>query len=91
MLNIIDEFTRERLVIKVGRKLTSADVIKTVGDLFLSRGVPTLVRSDNGPEFIATTLRLWFEQLELKPLLIQPVLGRMDTANPSTKNSEMNF
>ncbi|WP_413585766.1 IS3 family transposase [Bdellovibrio sp. HCB274] len=72
MFNVIDEFTRESLVIKVGRKLTSVDVIETLGDLFLSRGVPTHVRSDNGPEFIASTLRLWFEQLELKPLFIQP-------------------
>lgn len=72
MFNVIDEFTRESLVIKVGRKFTSADVIETLGDLFLSRGVPTHVRSDNGPEFIASTLRLWFEQLELKPLFIQP-------------------
>lgn len=72
MFNVIDEFTRESLVIRVGRKLTSADVIETLGDLFLARGVPTHVRSDNGPEFIATTLRLWFEKLELKPLFIQP-------------------
>lgn len=47
-------------------------MIETLSDLFISRGVPTHVRSDNGPEFIATTLRLWFEKLELKPLFIQP-------------------
>lgn len=72
MFNVIDEFTRESLVIKVARKLTSEDVIDTLGELFVKRGVPTHVRSDNGPEFIATRLRLWFEQLELKPLFIQP-------------------
>lgn len=72
MFNVIDEFTRESLVIKVGRKLTSGDVIETLSDLFITRGVPTHVRSDNGPEFVATTLRIWFEQLELKPLFIQP-------------------
>lgn len=72
MFNVIDEFTRESLVIKVARKLTSEDVIYALGELFVQRGVPTHVRSDNGPEFIAAKLRLWFEHLELKPLFIQP-------------------
>jgi len=72
MFNVIDEFTRESLAIKVSRKLNSKDVIDTLADLFLVRGVPEHVRSDNGPEFIATNLRMWFEQLELKPLFITP-------------------
>lgn len=72
MFNVIDEFTRESLAIKVSRKLNSKDVIDTLADLFLNRGVPEHVRSDNGPEFIATNLRMWFEHLELKPLFITP-------------------
>lgn len=72
MCNVIDEFTRESLAIKVARKLTSKDVTDTLAELFLARGVPEHVRSDNGPEFIATNLRAWFTKLELKPLFIKP-------------------
>ena len=58
MLNVIDEFTREcRLAIRVGRKLNSVDVVDLLSDLFILRGVPGHVRSDNGPEFIAKAVR----------------------------------
>ena len=59
MLNIVDEFTRECLAIKVARKLNSMDVIETLADLFLLRGVPAHVRSDQGPEFIAEAVKGW--------------------------------
>ena len=48
MLNIIDEFTRECLVIRVNRKLKAVDVIDVLSDLFILRGVPGHIRSDNG-------------------------------------------
>ena len=51
MLNIVDEFTRECLAIRVARKLKGTDVIDVLSDLFLIRGVPAHIRSDNGPEF----------------------------------------
>ena len=57
---------------KAGRKLTSEHVTDTLAELFKIRGVPKHVRSDNGPEFIASQLRIWFEKLELKPLFITP-------------------
>lgn len=47
MLNIIDEFTRECLAIRLARKLNSTDVIDALSDLFILRGVPGHVRSDN--------------------------------------------
>ncbi|MBX2988499.1 MAG: IS3 family transposase [Bdellovibrionaceae bacterium] len=72
MFNVIDEFTRECLMIKAARRLTHQDVLDSLCELFLQRGVPTHVRSDNGSEFIAAKLRIWFEALELKPLFIQP-------------------
>lgn len=72
MFNVIDEFTRECLLIKVARKLTHKDVLDSLCELFLRRGVPEHVRSDNGSEFIAAKLRIWFETLDLKPLFIQP-------------------
>lgn len=47
MLNVIDEFTRECLAIRIGRKLNSTSVIDVLSDLFVLRGVPGHVRSDN--------------------------------------------
>lgn len=49
--NIIDEYTRECLAIRVKRKITANDVIDTLTDLFITRGTPRFIRSDNGPEF----------------------------------------
>ena len=57
MLNILDEYSRECLAIKVERKLNSTDVIDVLTDLFILREVPAFIRSDNGPEFIAESVR----------------------------------
>ena len=46
-LNIIDEFTREALAIRVDRKLNSIDVVDALTDLFILRGPPAFIRSDN--------------------------------------------
>ena len=53
ILNIIDEYTRECLSIKVNRKIRSQDVIDELFNLFIFRGIPRHIRSDNGPEFTA--------------------------------------
>ena len=53
ILNIIDEYTREALMIRVDRKLNSTDVVDALTDLFILRGAPEYIRSDNGPGFIA--------------------------------------
>jgi transposase InsO family protein len=57
MLNVIDEFTHECLAIRVGRKLKAIDVIDVLSDLFILRGVPGHIRSDNGPEFVAKAVQ----------------------------------
>ena len=72
MLNVIDEFTRECLAIRINRKLKSTDVIDVLSDLFIMRGVPTHVRSDNGPEFIAQPLRDWLAAVGSKTAYIMP-------------------
>jgi putative transposase len=59
MLNIIDEFTHECLAIRVSRRLKSVDVIDALADLFMLRGVPRHIRSDNGPEFMAKAVQDW--------------------------------
>ena len=71
-LNIIDEFTRECLAIKVNRKLNSRDVIDALSDLFLQKGIPKFIRSDNGPEFIAQAVRDWITLVGSKTVYIEP-------------------
>jgi putative transposase len=56
---VVDEFTRECLAIRVGRKLGAADVIDVLSDLFIARGTPAHVRSDQGPEFVAEAVKGW--------------------------------
>jgi putative transposase len=72
MLTIMDEFTRECLAIDVARKLTSEDVLERLSDLFIRRGVPDYVRSDNGPEFTAKRVKDWLARVEVKTLFIEP-------------------
>src|SRR5229473_1443343 len=67
MLNIIDEFTHECLAIRVSRRLKSIDVIDVLSDLFILRGVPGHIRSDNGPE-----LRDWIGAVSAKTAYIAP-------------------
>ncbi len=56
-LNVLDEFSRECLAIKVARKLNASSVNDALSDLFILRGVPSFIRSDNGPEFVAQAVR----------------------------------
>jgi transposase InsO family protein len=72
MLNIIDEFTRECLAIRVSRKLKAIDVIDVLTDLFILRGVPGHIRSDNGPEFVAKAVRAWIGAVGAKTAYIEP-------------------
>jgi len=72
MLNIIDEFTRECLAIRINRKLNSTDVIDVLTDLFILRGVPGHVRSDNGPEFNAKAVRDWIALVGARTAYIEP-------------------
>ncbi|HJN87965.1 MAG TPA: IS3 family transposase [Dehalococcoidia bacterium] len=71
-LNILDEFSRECLAIRVNRKLNSVDVIDVLTDLFILRGVPAFIRSDNGPEFIAEAVQKWIKAVGAKTAYIAP-------------------
>ncbi|MBL6934720.1 MAG: IS3 family transposase [Alphaproteobacteria bacterium] len=71
-LNILDEYSRECLAIRVKRKLNSTDVIDVLTDLFIMRGVPAFIRSDNGPEFIAQNVRDWINAVGAKTAYIVP-------------------
>ena len=72
MLNVVDEFTRECLAIRVARKLKAIDVIDVLSDLFILRGVPGHIRSDNGPEFIAQAVQDWIGAVGAKTAYIAP-------------------
>ena len=72
MLNVIDEFTHECLAIRVARKLKAIDVIDVLSDLFILRGIPGHIRSDNGPEFVAKAVRDWITAVGAKTAYIEP-------------------
>lgn len=71
-LNVLDEYTRESLAIRVRRKLSSVDVIDVLTDLFILRGSPAFVRSDNGPEFVAEAVRRWIAAVGAQTAFIEP-------------------
>ena len=72
ILTVEDEYTRECLGLEVGRRFTGRDVVGVLRELFLIRGVPGHIRSDNGPEFIAQAVRSWLEEHGVGPLYIEP-------------------
>ncbi len=72
MLTIVDEYTRECLAIEVGRHMKSIDVLQVLADLFIERGTPEYIRSDNGPEFTAGLIREWLERVDVDTLFIEP-------------------
>jgi putative transposase len=72
MLNVIDEFTHECLAIRVQRQLKAVDVIDVLSDLFILRGVPGHIRSDNGAEFVAKAVQEWIAAVGAKTAYIAP-------------------
>ena len=72
LLNIVDEFTHECLAIRVARRLKAVDVIDVLSDLFILRGIPGHVRSDNGPEFVAKAVQEWIGAVGAKTAYITP-------------------
>lgn len=72
LLSVLDEFTREWLSVTVGVSLSSRAVIAALKPLFAGRGVPAFVRSDNGPEFIASEVKAWLAASGSAPYSIAP-------------------
>jgi putative transposase len=72
MLTVLDEYTRECLTIHVARSISSRQVIDVLEWLFLLRGAPDHLRSDNGPEFIAYALQDWLRERHCHTLYITP-------------------
>jgi putative transposase len=72
LLNILDEFTRQWLALRVGFSLGSKSVIAVLEPLFVEHGAPRFLRSDNGPEFIALEVQAWLSSQGSGPLYIEP-------------------
>jgi putative transposase len=70
LLTVLDEFTRESLAIELGRSIRAKDVIAVLEYLFMVRGVPKFIRSDNGPEFIADAIKKWLKRNHVETLYI---------------------
>jgi len=71
-LAITDEYTRECLALEVDRSITADKIVDVLVNLFISRGVPKHIRSDNGPEFIAKEIRKHAEHAGLEMLYVEP-------------------
>jgi putative transposase len=72
MLTVLDEYTRQALCVTVRTRMGSADVLEALYPLLLKHGKPEYIRSDNGPEFIATPLQEWLRRVGIKPIQIYP-------------------
>ena len=72
LLTLLDEYTRECLAIDVERRQDSESVLARLTELFVYRGVPEHIRSDNGAEFTARSVRSWLERVGVKTLYIEP-------------------
>ena len=71
-LTVTDEFTKEGLAIDVDGRIRSARVIEVLSRLVSARGVPTFLRSDNGPEFVSKALLSWIVAQGIGTALIDP-------------------
>ena len=71
-LTVVDEFTRQGLAIRIGRSLTSHDVIRILDDLFHEHGRPACIRSDNGPELVSNAVQKWLKKKHVDTHYIDP-------------------
>ena len=72
ILVVLDEYTRECLSLVVARQLSSQDVLDQIYNLFVHRGMPEYIRSDNGAEFTAKAVREWLSRIGVRTLFIEP-------------------
>ena len=95
ILNVVDEYTREGLRIEIGRSLPSARVLEILAELFLERGAPAYLRSDNGPEFIAQAVQEWLEKQGCHTLYIHPGSpwenGHIESFNGKVRDEFLNL
>ncbi len=95
LLVVVDEFTRECLSIDVARKLNSEDVLERLTELFMARGLPDHMRSDNGAEFTSLRVRNWLSRLGVRTLFIEPASpwesGYVESFNGKLRDELLNL
>ena len=92
LLNIIDEFTYECLAIRVSRRLKSIEVTDVLSDLFILRGVPAHIRSDNGADSSPKPCRSGSAPLVRRPLTSrQAAHGRTASSRVSRRGCVTNY
>ena len=72
LLNVIDDFNREILMIETDTSLPTARVIRCLTQIGYERGLPKMIRVDNGPEFISSKLDVWCKENNIQLIFIQP-------------------
>ena len=72
MLSVIDEYTRQCMTVQAQLQLTSQDVLETWSECFVRYGKPKYLRSDNGPECIAKSLKDWLARQSIGTHSIDP-------------------
>ena len=72
LLTLLDEHTQECLAIEVQRQMNHQDVLDRLAELFVDRGAPEYIRSDNGSEFTAQAVRDWLKAVGVRTLYIEP-------------------
>lgn len=72
MLTMIDEYSRTCLIVHCARRIGADEVIEQLANAMIVHGIPEHIRSDNGPEFIATRLRNWLQHVGVKTAYIEP-------------------
>ena len=95
ILTLIDEYTRECLAIDVDRNIRSQGVLDRLTDLFIMRGIPEHIRSDNGSEFTSKAVRKWLNRLDVRTLYIEPGSpwenGYIESFNGKLRNELLNI
>lgn len=71
-ISVVDEYTRECLVLEVGRSMKATDVIDAIAETMKRTGRPKHIRSDNGPEFIAKAVKRWLDRASVETLYVEP-------------------
>jgi putative transposase len=72
LLTVVDEYTRESLAIRTATSITARSVLEVLSRLVADRGAPLCLRSDNGPEFVATKVKEWLKRQGIETLYIEP-------------------
>lgn len=72
LLNVIDDFNREGLAIEADFSLPGERVVRALDQVIEWRGLPAVIRCDNGPEYVSEPVRAWAKRRGIRIEFIQP-------------------